>query len=78
MAYERNVMTGQDKRPLPLSELQHLQAHPQEIAARIEDLFETLTDGDEEVRAWAADCLQEIEHLDGELAFRVATLCQHE
>ena len=71
-------MTAHEKRRLQLSELQYLQSHPEEITAKIDDVFETLSDTDEEVRAWAADCLQEVECLDGELATRVATLCRHE
>ena len=71
-------MTSPDKRRLSLDELQYLQSHPDQISARLDEIFETLTDPEEEIRAWAADCLQEIDQLDVEQSAKVAGLCQHD
>jgi 2-oxo-4-hydroxy-4-carboxy--5-ureidoimidazoline (OHCU) decarboxylase len=71
-------MSASEKKRLQIDELQHLQSHPEEIVGKIDQIFETLTDADEEVRAWAADCLQEVECLENELVGRIAGLCKHQ
>lgn len=62
---------------LTIDQLQQLQRNPEAISAKIMDVLNTLTDDDEEVRAWAADCLQEIEVVDPSQAIEVAELCSH-
>ncbi len=70
-------MSGSKKTRLSLEELQRLQRNPEAIAGRIVDILNMLTDEDEEVRAWATDCLQEVDHVGPGEAVRIAGLLDH-
>ena len=64
--------------PLTLEQLTELHRDPKRIPEQLTQLLITLTDHDEEVRAWAADCLQEAPQLDDQRAEQVAKYCNHE
>jgi HEAT repeat protein len=70
-------MPLQQPKRLSLEELQQLHRTPETIPERVVQILEVLDDPDEEVRAWAADCLSEIQQLDAAQAQKVAALCNH-
>lgn len=70
-------MTAEQMKRLTLEQLQELHQHPERIPSQICWLLETLTSDNEELRAWATDCIQELPALDDPSAAEVAAYCQH-
>lgn len=62
---------------LTLEQLREIQVSPDQAVGKLPQLLETLSDQDQEIRAWAADCIQSVEELDAEAARTVAAYCSH-
>lgn len=64
--------------PLSLAALQELSREPALAASQLRSLLATLAEPDEEQRAWASDCLEQVEAPAISDVEPIATLCMHE
>lgn len=71
-------MAVDHKRELDLPELQELHNSPDRVPGQIVQVLQAMTQENEEVRAWAADCLSVVEELDDQQSSQVSTFCNHE
>jgi hypothetical protein len=63
---------------LTLDQLKAITGDPSRICSEMTAVILSMTNPDEETRAWAADCLQEVETIDRAKADEIFPLCQHQ
>lgn len=67
-----------DHKPFDLEQLKQIVGQTKRIVSEIPSVILSLTSPDEETRAWAADCLQEVEQLTTAQADTIESYCEHE
>lgn len=70
-------MTAMTGSTLTVESLKQLAASPDATRERIGDVLLALASSDEEVRAWASDCLSQLDSIDHEASNEVAKHCEH-
>ncbi len=71
-------MTAMTGSALTVEDLQRLAKSPKDTHERISDVLLSLGSADEEVRAWASDCLSQLESLTRDGANTVKQYCEHD
>jgi hypothetical protein len=67
-----------NKRGLTLDQLKAISGNPSRICGELSAVILSMTDPDEETRAWAADCMEEVESIDRSKADEIFPLSQHQ
>ncbi|GAB5402649.1 MAG: hypothetical protein Aurels2KO_08800 [Aureliella sp.] len=70
-------MTATTSTNLSVDELKQLAASPEETQSQLGNVLLALASADEEVRAWASDCLAQIECVSSDGANAVKQYCKH-
>lgn len=68
-------MPSEPAQILPLATLQQLAMEPEQSQSRMMSILGSLASDDEEVRAYASDCLEQIEAPDPEMLTQLASHC---